>query len=94
MAPCDAHCISTVMWNKATNSVAEYWEHTQGVDVPQSHTYLHAVFLCDRGDIEQSAIFTHYDKHAYLCFKGGIVGWNCIPAEAVAKDEVDILIYS
>ena len=34
MAPCDAHCISSVMQNRATDSVAEYWSTPKGECAP------------------------------------------------------------
>ena len=55
----DAHCISSAVQNKTTDSIAKYWSTPKGLSVPQCYTYFHNVLLCNRGDIEQSAIFLH-----------------------------------
>ena len=78
MAPPDACCISSAMWNKTTNSIAEYQSTPKGWMCPN---ITQDVFLHDRGDFKQSAIFMCYDKYAHSCFKGGIVSWNWIPAQ-------------
>ena len=48
-------------------------KHTQGVSVPQCHTYFYNVLLWHRGDIKQSAIFPCHYKYAYSSFKVGII---------------------
>ena len=87
---CLLHLFSSVEWKYQL--CCQISEHTQGVNVHQCHTYLHNVFLCDRGDIKWSAIFMHYDKHTHSCYKGQIIGWNWVPAQGRAKYEVDIFI--
>ena len=56
-------------------------EHTQGVSVPQCHTYFYNVLLWHRGNIKWSAILPCHYKYTYFSFKVGINGWNLISAQ-------------
>ena len=66
-------------------------EHTQGVSVPQCHTYFYDVLLWHRGDIKQSAIFlVTINTHILVLRWGSLDGtWSLL--EAVTEVEVDIM---
>ena len=81
MAPHDAHCISSVMWNGATDSVAEYWGTPKGWACP-SVTQI-SKMSSSNTEVASNRVLSFLvtiNMHI-LALRWGVVGWNLISAQ-------------